>query len=374
MLTPRQWQIVVLMLGLSLAAHAACTTTTCLNGETGACRLAASAGQADVQACVNLSAAGSTGVTTPNAFGGDAVYVPAGSSSWTSPVSWTNLNVLVMGGYSAGAFGGTTTITHTSNDAFDVSVSNTGATGAAWRISNFTFTGSTSGDLLNINVGNPNLSAWAGFFRVDHVTYNYSSSGNVFIIYGPVWGLFDHLNGTTTNNHFKQADFLNLEYNQTQAGNYSQFLGEYSGRLLAEQFGTENADYIESSSFSCPGNYSGAISDSESGGQRMVFRYNTLTGTCYHYAHWTRNNEWDGHKYEIYNNSYNGGVNGAYPARFESGTGVIFNNTFVNYPNNNIYVDEPRGCGAETAPNVNSCDGTSPVDGNAGDAGAPGWP
>jgi hypothetical protein len=279
-----------------------------------------------------------------------------------------------MGGYSAGAFGGTTTITHTSNDAFDVSVSNTGATAAAWRISNFTTTGSTTGDFLNINVGNPNLTAWAGFFRVDHITYNYSSSGNVFIIYGPVWGLFDHLNGTTPGNHFEQADFLNLEYNQTQAGNYSQFLGEYSGRLLAENLGTQYADYIETSTFSCPGNYSGAVTDSESGGQRMVFRYNTLSGTCYNYAHWTRNNEWDGHKFEIYNNSWNGGANGAYPIRMSSGTGVVFNNTFVNYPNNNVYVDEARGCGAETAANVYQCDGTHPVDGNAGDTNAPGWP
>lgn len=361
--------IFALLAAGAVEAQAACNTTACTQGETGTCRVAASCSQTDVQACVTASAAGSTGATTPNAFGGDGIYVPSGSCSWGSAVSWTDKNIEIIG-----SVGGTTTLTHSANDAFDVSVTGNGATAAAWRISGFTFTGSTSGDLLNINVGNPNMTAWAGFFRVDHITYNYSSSGNVFIIYGPVWGLFDHITGTTPSNHFEQADFLNLEYTQTQAGNYSEFLGEYSGRLLPMQLGTQYADYIEDSTFSCPGNYSGAISDSESGGQRMVFRHNTLAGTCFHYAHWTRNDEWDGHKFEIYNNSYDGGVNGAYPMRFESGTGVIFNNTFVNYPTNNILIDEPRGCGAETGAHTNACDGTGAVDGNAGDASAPGWP
>lgn len=374
--------VAAIVLCLGFAAHAACTTTTCTNGETGTCRLAASCGQTDVQACITASAAGTTGVTTPNAFGGDGVYVPSGSCSWTSPVSWTNKNVEVLG-----SVGGTTTITHTSNDAFDVNVSNTGATAAAWRISNFTFTGSTTGDLLNINNSNPNLTSFAGFFRVDHITANYTSSGNVVIQYGPVWGVLDHWNVTWQGGNFlEQAEFLNSEC-VTSPGNTTVYLGEYVWRTPAIGLGTENALYVETSTFTYTGSgENAAVSDSESGGQHMVFRHNTVSGPTYHYAHWTRgggggfcyNGEIEGHKYEIYNNSYDdtgGSPGGDYPMRFGSGTGVIFNNTIVGYGDATVHVDETRGYGYEcNNQTMLSCDGSQAVDGNAGDASAPGWP
>jgi hypothetical protein len=343
------------------------STVSCLKGETGACRQANSCNQSDVQATVNASSTGGKGYASPTSFDGDGVYVPAGSCSWSGSVSWANKNINVIGS--------NPTITHSSSDAFDVSVSNNGATAASFHISGFTFTGSTSGDLLNINNSNPNLTAWAGYFRVDHITYNYSSSGNVFIIYGPVWGLFDHLNGTTYQNHFEQADFLGSEYYTTHGGDNSQLMGEYSGRILPIALGTKDAVYVEDSTFACPGNYSGALSDSESGGQRMVWRHNSSTGTCFHYAHWTRGTEWDGHKYEIYNNTYNGNGASDYNMRFGSGTGVIFNNTITGYGDPTIHVDETRGAGGEsTNPPFYDCNGTRTLDGNAGDASAPGWP
>jgi hypothetical protein len=295
------------------------------------------------------------------------VYVPAGSCSWSSSVSWSNKNINVIGS--------NPTITHSSSDAFDVATTNTGATGAAFHISGFSFTGSTSGNLLNINGGGYGASTWAGYFRVDHITYNYSSSGNVFIYYGPVFGLFDHINGTTANNHFEQANLTTGEYSATHAGTYTELQGEYGGRILPAGLGTENAVYIEDSTFTCTGNYSGAISDSESGGQKLVFRHNTLTGTCFHYAHWTRGLEWDGDTYEIYNNSYNGGANGQFPMRFGAGTGVIFNNTFTNWSDPTIHVDETRGSGGESSNGpFYDCNGSRAVDGNAGDSNAPGWP
>jgi hypothetical protein len=358
--------VACVLCSFSCVVKAQFSTVSCSHGETGTCRQASSCSQSDIEATVNASSAGGTGYVSPNSFNGDGVYVPAGSCSWSSPVSWTNKNINLIGS--------NPTISH-SKDAFDVNVSNSGPTAAAFHISGFTFQGSTSGDLINFNVSNPNLSSWAGYFRVDHITYNYSSSGNVFMIYGPVWGLFDHLNGTTASNHFEQADFLNTEYDQMHSGNDSQMMGEYSGRILPAGLGTENAVYIEDSTFSCPGNYSGAISDSESGGQKMVFRHNTLNGTCFHYSHWTRGTEWDGDTYEIYNNTYNGGTNGEYPMRFGSGTGVIFNNTFTNWSDPTIHVDETRGSGGESSNGpFYDCNGSRAVDGNAGDSNAPGWP
>lgn len=342
------------------------TCATCAHGETGSCRQVNTCNQSDVQNAITDSSVGTIGLS-PVGFGGDGVYVPAGSCSWPSSVSWTNKNINVIAS--------NPTITHPSSDAFDISVSNNGPTAAAFRVSGFSFTGSTSGDAFNINQSNPNMTTWAGYFRIDHVTMNYTSSGNVIIVYGPVWGLMDHINFTGSQNFLEQSDFLNLEYNQTQAGNTTQLLGEYSGRLLPEAAGTENALYVENSTFTCTGNYSGALSDSESGGQRMVWRHNTSTGSCFHYAHWTRGTEWDGDKYEIYNNTYNGNGASGYPMRFGSGTGVIFNNTIYNYSDPTVHVDETRGSGGEAANSpYYSCDGTQALDGNAGDPNAPGWP
>jgi hypothetical protein len=375
--------LVVALLAFGVPLYGQFSTVSCTHGETGTCRQATTCSQANVQATVTASAAGGNGYISPTSFQGDGVYVPAGTCSWGSSVSWTNKNINLIGGV-----GGTTTLSH-SSDAFDVHVSNSGATAAAFRISNFTFSGSTSGDLLNLNgsaQGSGTVptvgTAWAGFFRVDNLTYNYSSSGNVFIIFGNVFGVFDHLNGTTPSNHFEQANLLDAEYNAMHSGTYSQFEGEYAGRLLSAApgssspggLGSKYMDFIEDSTFSCPGNYSGAISDSESGGQRMVFRHNTLTGTCFHYAHWTRGDEWDGDLYEIYNNSYNGGVNGQFPARMEAGTGVFFNNTLTNYTDLTVHVDDRRADGSETSAQAFACDGSQPIDGNAGDSGAPGWP
>lgn len=361
-------------------ARAQYSTVSCSHGETGTCRQASSCNQSDIQAAINASSSGGKGYQSPNSFDGDGVYVPGGSCSWSSAVGWTDKNINLIGS--------NPTITHSSN-AFSVGVSKSGETAAAFRISGFTFTGSTGGNLLNLNASSQggavsNIgTAWAGFFRVDHITYNYSSSGNVFILYGPVFGLFDHLNGSTSNNHFEQANLLDSEYNAMHAGTYSLMEGEYVARLLSAGpdssspggLGSKYMDFIEDSTFNCAGNYSGAISDSESGGQRMVFRHNTLTGTCFHYAHWTRGSEWDGDLYEIYNNTYNGGANGQFPMRFGAGTGVIFNNTITNYSDPTVHVDETRGAGGEASNGpFYDCDGSRAIDGNAGDGTAPGWP
>jgi hypothetical protein len=361
-------------------ARAQYSTVSCSHGETGTCRQASSCSQSDIQAAINASSSGGKGYASPTSFDGDGVYVPGGSCSWSSPVSWTNKNINLIGS--------NPTISHSSN-AFAVGVSNSGPTAAAFRISGFTFTGSTGGNLLNLNSGGQggavsNIgTAWAGFFRVDHLTYKYSSSGNVFILYGPVFGLFDHLNGSTNNNHFEQANLLDSEYDAMHAGNYSLMEGEYVGRILSAGpdssspggLGSKYMDFIEDSTFNCSGNYSGAISDSESGGQRMVFRHNSLTGTCFHYAHWTRGSEWDGDLYEIYNNTYNGGANGQFPMRFGAGTGVIFNNTITSYSDPTVHVDETRGAGGESSNGpFYDCNGSRAVDGNAGDGNAPGWP
>jgi hypothetical protein len=347
------------------------STVPCTNGETGICRQATTCSQANVQAAVNASSAGTTGYVSPTNFGGDGVYVPAGTCSWSSPVSWTNKNINVIGA--------NPTISP-SGDQFDVSVTGAAGTGqtnaASFRISGFTQSG---GHFLNINVSNPNMSTWAGYYRVDHINYTTSAGGNNFIIYGPVYGVFDHLTGSVGGgNHFEQAMFLNSEYPPSTTA----VMGETVGRTFAIGLGDQNAVYLEDSTLTCSGVFgSGALSDSESGPQRFVLRHNTILGTCYNYAHWTRNGEWDGGRIESYNNIYNctgPGCSGGYPGRFNAATGVIFNNQIVNYGTPSFQIDEARGCGAQTGGVVGTCVGSPPgnsqFDVNAGDTNAPGWP
>jgi hypothetical protein len=374
--------VILLFLSSPMAFAQGYSTVTCLYGETGTCRQATTCSQANVQAAITASSAGSTGYISPTEFHGDGVYVPAGSCSWSSSVSWSNKNINVIGNGGilpanstvGNLTSGNTQITHTSSDVFDITVSNNGYTAASFRVAGFTFPSqSTSGDLLNINNSNPNMTAETGFFRIDHITYTYTSSGNVWIWYGPVFGLLDHINGTTPNNHFEQVIFYNFEF----PGSTSLLMGETAARTGA-RFGTQYFDYIEDSTFNCSGTYgSGALSDSEDGIQRMVFRHNTVTGSCYHYAHWTRNGEWDGGYIEIYNNNYtcgnSGCSGGGYPGRFDAGTGVIFNNTITGYSTASFQIDEARGCGAQTGGAAGQCDGSSTLDVNAGDTNAPGW-
>lgn len=364
----------ITIFALTIPALAQFSTVSCTHGETGTCRQATTCSQANVQAAITASSAGTSGYVSPTSLHGDGVYIPAGSCSWGSPVSWLDKNIGVIGGV-----GGTTTIT-ASGDAFDVSV--TGAVGngtttsAAFRISNLTISG---GHPLNINTSNPNMTTFAGYFRFDNIIYNTSAGGNAVIIFGPVYGVFDHLNGTVNGgNHFEEAMFLNSEFPPSSA----HLMGETVGRTFAIGLGDQNAVYIENSTFNCAGAFgSGAISDSESGPQRMVFRDNTVTGSCYHYAHWTRNGEWDGGRIELYNNNYTcggSGCSGGYPGRFDAGTGVIFNNTVTGYGTTSFQIDEARGCGAQTGGNAGECAGSPPtnsqIDVNAGDTNAPGWP
>lgn len=367
-------KIFLFALLLCPSLYAQFSTVTCTHGETGTCRQATTCSQSNVQAAVTASSGGTDGYISPTSLHGDGVYIPSGSCSWSSSVSWIDKNIGVIGGV-----GGTTTIT-ASADAFDVSVTNAAGNGtttaAAFRISNLTISG---GHTLNINVSNPNMTAKAAYYRVDNITYNTSAGGNAFIIYGPVYGVFDHLNGTVSGgNHFEQAMFLNSEFPPSS----SLLMGETVARTYPIGLGDQDAVYIENSIFNCAGSYgSGAVTDSESGPQRLVFRYSNTTGTCYHYGHWTRNGEWDGGRVELYNDNMactGSGCSGGYPGRLGSATGVIHDMTITGYGTTSFQIDETRGSGAQTGGIAGECAGSPPgnsqIDGNAGDTNAPGWP
>jgi hypothetical protein len=343
------------------------STVSCTHGETGTCRQATTCSQANVQAAVNASSAGGTGYASPTSFDGDGVYVPAGSCSWASAVSWSNKNINLIGN--------NPTITH-SSDFLDPSVTSSGTTAGAFRVSGFTLVGGAGAHVMVMNGGAPPNSGYAGFYRIDHITYTESGGSDSFVWYGPVFGVMDHLNGTVSNkNHFLWALFYNGEY----PGSPTLLMGQGIATGFPAGLGGQLFNFIEDSTFACTSGYgSAALTDSSSGVQRMVFRHNTVTGSCFHYAHWTRSGEWDGGVMEFYNNNYNCTASdcvssGGYPGRFGAGTGVIHDNTINGYGLQAFNVDESRGCGAETSGFAGAVVNSN-FDRNDGDASAIGWP
>lgn len=318
-------------------------------------------------ATISASACTSSAVQTAvnSAAVGDTVRVPAGNCAWSGPVSWTNKNVQVIG---AGK-----DVTNISCD-FCFNVVSTASTSiySRWRVSGMTLKAAApSGTTFQIwdNVG----SAHTGW-RIDHVKFSKPGAGSGYGVFvgGPTYGLID-------NNDFNWGNGLAIIVSTQMATEYPSGITNLQGGYtmsLPPDFGTANALYVEDNTFTSTASGGCAAYDTSSGGGRVVFRYNVLTG-CMFYVHWTRSAEVGGILSEIYNNKFIGNsAYNAYPIRLESGTGVIFNNA-VQMANNYAVFDERRGVssgfGESSAP-LGSCDGGKAWDGNAGDASAPGWP
>ncbi len=296
---------------------------------------------------------------------GDTVSISAGTCTFGG-IGWTNRNIAVVG---AGP-----TATLMSGGSFDVAISNTAK--GAFRISGIGFSGTPGGQTIAMT--GVNLTASVPGFRLDHLAFSYpNGSGDIIRLAGPLWGLIDHISMTYGGGYavgIIMSDYLDVEYNNAPA----MFMGEYSARQPID-LGGPSAVYIEDSTFTLVGSSAYfPIIDSSSGGQRTVFRHNTVSGGLL-YSHWTRGIEWDGHKYEVYNNRFDCNTPSAGPlylfARFESGTGVVFDNTIQNCTRSDaVIVDEGRGCGGSKVSPALDCNGSRAWDSNGGDSSAPGWP
>ena len=297
---------------------------------------------------------------------GDTVQISSGTCSWGT-ISWTNKDLAIIG---AGP-----TATLATSGSFNVNISNPSF--GAIRFSGIGFSGAHSGQTISITGLNLSTSV-TGLFRIDHINFNYpNGSGDIIRIAGPIYGLIDHINMTYGGGY--NVGIIMLDYLDSEYGNSpTTFMGEYSAKKAID-LGGPTAVYIEDSTFTLVGNTAYfPVTDSSSGGQRSVFRHNTVSGGLL-YSHWSRGTEWDGHKYEVYNNNFDCRTPSAgnlyLIARFESGTGVIFNNTVANCTSSAaIIVDEGRGSGGSKVPPALDCNGTRAWDSNGGDASAPGWP
>ncbi len=255
--------------------------------------IAPSCSQADVSSAVSAAA------------DGDTVFVPAGSCTWTSAVSFSKALTIQGAGES---------MTKIAGGRFDVSV----PSGKSWRITAMEVSGAS---FVNINGASKN-------FRVDHITID-SSTGyaqnRVFWIQPSgtdyVAGVIDHVT-------FNNPNAIQIHYRGgTSDGGNSSWM-----RPLG--LGGPDAVYVEDSTFNnATHSVSGPVTDCEGGG-RIVFRYNTVYNS-YIEMHDAIIGGFRGcRKWEIYNNTFHMTYASGQCTyiHLRSGTGVISNNVFDERP------------------------------------------
>jgi hypothetical protein len=322
------------------------------------CLLMASALNGAVPCSGDITSALSSAISA--ASDSTTISIGAGTCTLSSPISWTSKNIYIIGA------GAGSTLINAPAGAFFITVSNVAK--ASFRLSGFTLQGTNSSNTL-IKLDATSAGAWSYGWRIDHIDITYSGivTSDPLVIFGVTYGLIDHVNFTINGGgtFILQVPYMNPEDGST----IGKLFGTYNLSLPLD-LGTYKAVYIEDCTFSNggSGNYYASF-DSSEGGARVVIRHNTFQGVIY--AHWTRFNEIDGIKYEIYSNVATGDAGNQVPLRLEAGTGVIFNNTISGYANQQFWIDERRGSGQESSGLLLACDGTHFWDGNIESSG---WP
>ena len=268
-----------------------------------------------------ITAANTSYVAVSNAVrqasSGDTVIVPAGNSTWTSTLSFTNDIQLIGAGIGLTVItdGGTSSTTQlinwvTSSNHLD-------------RLSGFTFLGTTSTTATAyFTVG---ITGTSHAMRIDHCRFDTLQTAYNVSVSGWVYGVID-------NNIFNLHGGGAMQVGHETYGGYAYGDGSWAD---ADSWGTTNALYIESNLYlnyfdPAPG-ARGAL-DCENGA-RLVFRYNTSTN-CLIGSHGTESGgrERSVRSMEIYNNYVFWDTNnffGEVPwcIYVRGGTATIFSNT-----------------------------------------------
>jgi hypothetical protein len=270
------------------------------------------------------------------ALSGDTVRVPAGTCSWTAPVSIPADRKIVLQGA-----GVDSTVVTVSPAGEAVNSAQSGS-----RITGFTFNGgyiTMDGD------------GW----RVDSCKfYNPSAFNEGVVVSGQrearhPTGLVDHCS-------FYNARVLIIGWAGLVAHalwNQPLSLGTANGVVYVEDctfVGTVHSNAIDA-------NYGG----------RYVFRYNTVTDT-YVEAHSVQGNNRAARRWEVYHNTFNQVSRAMWvPMFLRGGTGVVFDNVLTGaWTDAGIALDNVRSCVSSEL--SGRCDGSSPWDGNQ--AGGNGYP
>ena len=282
-----------------------------------ATRTAASCNAGDVQAAMNSAAAG------------DTVAIPAGTCTWTAPVSWTApANVVLQGAGSQTTTGGgdQTIIVDGYASSNSLLIINSGATASTVRMTGITFQGGSGGVKYD---GIVQFQGSSQNIRVDHThfnskTYSPAQTSSLLEFQGCTSGVVDH---SIFDNPAGSVNNAVRAYNGGSCYGDSLGVGDQSW-AHSTSLGSSNFLFVENNTFN-----SGAGNDCTKGG-RYVWRYNTMNMTSPPPAVQTHptgggQRERGCRAWEIYKNTFNA-VSGNYiNAAFwlSSGTGVVWGNT-----------------------------------------------
>ena len=327
----------------------------CLNGFCNNYAVACSGG-ADISTPLTTAIASATN-------SGDQVSIGAGSCSM-SPITITNKSITIQG-----AGQGITNITATGGFG---SWNSTGSFNPTWRLSGMSLLSGGASPGIPFQSYNNQAAMFHGPIRIDHVDWNYPTSGNNLHFNGPIIGLIDH--NTFTGNIESAIAFGGELNNPPEDG--STPATAFGAWLAGQPYAPGSAQnmFIENNTFTGNGSGIAAVDTGQGSGTRVVFRYNTLVGAAM-YMHPTLNGDINSGWQEVYNNTATWTLGSGAPVfiRWQGGgTGLIYNNTISGYSPNSIQIGEQRLSGGGSS--VFNCDGTHNWDGNAGDLSAPGWP
>lgn len=312
---------------------------------------------ADVQQCVT------------NASDDDTINLKAGTVDWGA----SSLNIV---GKRVNVIGAGKNDTIVSFSSKGMAILSTDYTKYALKISGINFHGK-SGAQAAIQIGSLDydISRYATGFRFDNLKFDNDAgiSPTAVIIYGTIWGVIDNCDFYPAAAYSIQILISAAMPSLDSTIGGSKIGGSYDVSLPLD-LGGSSAVYVEDCNFYDSTDYPMAYFDIDQGAGRIVLRHNVL-GDGYFYTHESRGSNIGATKVEIYSNTFSGGSvyaqGSGYPGRLNSGTGVIYNNTFTSpgYDSKIFPVYELRSS-VSNAPML-LCDGSHPWDGNVE---ANGWP
>jgi hypothetical protein len=247
---------------------------------------------------------------------GDTVFVPSGSCSWTSGITFSKA-ITIRGA------GEATAITASGDSLFTINASGSGN----YRISNMKFLGkSSSGTDVNIN------GVWSSM-RIDNIKWNTGSTRGITIGYSHAWDIV--FSGASIPHQKVLID--NINYSVTAGG--TPFILIYGRNQLAWQeddgFGTDNFVFIEDSTFNWA-TMVGYVIDTEFSG-RFVFRHNNVfNGGVYMHDLGSTPRSRGNRAAEVYENRFTCNIsacsnNSVALNNTRGGTGIFFNNAATGF-------------------------------------------
>ena len=351
-----QAAIVVLMVGGSASpAAAACSGSS-------PTRTAASAGRTDVNDCLTAAASG------------DTIRVPAGSASWSSPLTLPAKDLEIIGASVITCSNGSssaspvactatnsTNITCSSGACFAVPFT------ATHRISGFTMLAANEGGVVSIYTSNVNP---AKHFRIDHNRIVSNAGWADMQLIGGTNCV--HPQGVVDNNILVDISI------QPQGTDPGDSLGEGYGNCQnplwaqAPPLGAmNNVVYVERNHWQ---NTSGNINSMDSNhAGRYVARFNNITSGRHTFEiHGVQGSNRGSQLTEIYENSLSGLSGFSGTAFWRGGTGVAFNNRQASAFSFGILFTNDRSELDDSIPTFGNCDGShTGVDQNS--SGQRGW-